>query len=149
MDLELRSAEAGDLESLLALYRHLHPIDDPLPDGARLERLWAEMLSQSGFSCIVGNHAGILVSSCCLAIIPNLTRGGRPYALVENVVTHQDFRRRGFATAVLNEALLRAWASGCYKAMLLSGSRRPETHRFYEQCGFRSDEKTGFVARPA
>ena len=38
--------------------------------------------------------------------------------------------------AKLKEALSRAWKSGCYKAMLLTGSKRPETHRFYEQCGF-------------
>ena len=57
-------------------------------------------------------------------------------------------RGRGFAKALLTEALNRAWAADCFKAMLLSGSRQPETHRFYESCGFRSDDKTGFVARP-
>jgi GNAT superfamily N-acetyltransferase len=106
------------------------------------------MLAQPGFTCVVGFHDGRLVSSGCLAIIPNLTRGGRPYALIENVVTHRDFRRRGFGRGILRDALRRAWDAGCYKAMLLTGSTRPETHRFYESCGFRSDEKTGFVARP-
>lgn len=106
------------------------------------------MLNQPGFTCIVGFTGGHLVSSCCLAIIPNLTRGARPYALIENVVTHRDFRRQGYAKALLSEALSRAWSKECYKAMLLSGSQRSETHRFYESCGFRSEEKKGFVAHP-
>jgi GNAT superfamily N-acetyltransferase len=148
-DTQIRAAESGDLIELLELYRHLNPTDEPLPDRETVERLWTGMLTQPGFCCIVATSAGLIVASCCIAIIPNLTRGGRPYALIENVVTHQDFRRRGFATAVLKEALSRAWKAGCYKAMLLTGSKRPETHRFYERCGFRSDEKTGFVARPS
>ena len=42
-----------------------------------------------------------------------------------------------------------AWEVGCYKAMLMTGSRKPETHAFYEACGFSADVKTAFVARPS
>lgn len=106
------------------------------------------MLAHPGFTCLVGTDGGSMVTSCCLVVVPNLTRGGRPYALVENVVTHADFRGRGYGRAVVREALSHAWAAGCYKAMLLTGSKRPETLRFYEACGFRAGDKTGFVARP-
>ena len=149
MDLEIRSAQAGDLDRLIDLYRHLHPAEASLPDGPARNRLWTVMLARPGFSCIVGSHDDVLATACCLAIIPNLTRGGRPYALIENVVTHADFRRRGFGKAVVMHALDLAWKEGCYKVMLLTGSKRSETHRFYEACGFRSDEKVGFVARPS
>jgi orotate phosphoribosyltransferase len=146
--LEIRSAESGDLNRLIELYRHLHPADDSLPDGPGREHLWTAMLARPGFHCLVAFHGDVLVASCCLAVIPNLTRGGRPYGLIENVVTHADFRRRGFGKAVLARALDLAWQLGCYKVMLLTGSKRPETHHFYHACGFRSGEKTGFVARP-
>ncbi len=148
MALTIRPAEPQDLGALCELYRHLHPADEPLSEDRKRD-VWQAMLAQSGFACLVGVYDNRLVSSCCVAILPNLTRGGRPYALIENVVTHSAFRRRGFARAVLGEALHRAWAAGCYKAMLLSGSKRAEAHRLYESCGFRSNEKTGFVARPA
>lgn len=84
-----------DLEALRQLYLHLNPIDEPLSEALAGER-WKAMLGDPGFACLVGFHEGQLVSSCCFAIIPNLTRGNRPYALIENVVTHQDFRRHGF-----------------------------------------------------
>ena len=148
VDLHIRQAQFADLAGVLELYRHLNPADVPIPAGPAMNNVWAAILTQPGFTCLVGVHADALVASCCLAILPNLTRGGRPYALIENVVTHQDFRRRGFARAMLTEALRRAWDAGCYKAMLLSGSKRSQAHQLYEACGFRADEKTGFVARP-
>ncbi len=37
-----------------------------------------------------------MVATCTLVVIPNLTRGGTPYALIENVVTHTDHRNKGY-----------------------------------------------------
>ena len=38
-------------------------------------------------------------------------------------------------------------ASGqnCYKMMLLTGSKKPETLRFYENAGYNSSDKTAFI----
>ena len=33
----------------------------------------------------------------------------------------------------------------CYKMMLLTGSRKPETLQFYEECGYNSSDKTAFI----
>ena len=89
------------------------------------------------------------MSTCTLILVPNLTRGGRPYGLIENVVTHPDYRRRGLGTSVLKRALQAAWERNCYKVMLLTGSKNEATLRFYEKAGFARGVKTGFVARPA
>ena len=91
---------------------------------------------------------GELVSTCTLTMIPNLTRMGRPYGLIENVVTHPDYRKQGLGTQVLRYALNIAWEHGCYKVMLMTGSKREETLLFYEKVGFKRDIKTGFVAYP-
>jgi GNAT superfamily N-acetyltransferase len=80
--------------------------------------------------------------------VPNLTRGARPYGLIENVVTHPDWRGRGIGTAVLHHALNLAWDADCYKVMLLTGRTDEATLGFYERAGFAGGEKTGFVARP-
>ena len=89
-----------------------------------------------------------LVSSCTLSIVPNLTRGCRPYGVIENVVTHADYRRRGYASGVLKHTLGYAWHKGCYKVMLLTGRKDEGVFRFYEGAGFRRGIKTGFIAYP-
>ncbi len=83
-----------------------------------------------------------------MAVIPNLTQGGTPYALIENVVTDAGHRRRGYGQAVLQAAVAAAWEAGCCKVMLLTGAGDPGTLRFYEGCGFERS-KTGFQIRRA
>ena len=97
---------------------------------------------------MVAEATGELVSTCTLVIVPNLTRGVRPYGLIENVVTHPGHRRTGLGQAVLSASLNAAWNADCYKVMLATGSRREETLRFYEKAGFKRGGKTFFEARP-
>ena len=106
------------------------------------------MCADPKISCFGADLGGDLVSTGTLTIIPNLTRNARPYGLIENVVTHPDFRRQGIATELLRHALQTAWAQDCYKVMLLTGRKDEATLRFYEKCGFQAGVKTGFVATP-
>jgi GNAT superfamily N-acetyltransferase len=133
---------------VLALYRQLNPDDAPLP-AAEVAGLWAEMLSDQHLRVFVGEVEGRIVASCVLAIVRNLTRGARPFGVIENVVTDAAHRGQGHGLAILRHALGSAWEAGCYKVMLLTGSRREETLAFYEKAGFRRGVKTGFVAYPS
>ncbi|NTF42676.1 GNAT family N-acetyltransferase [Rhizobium rhizogenes] len=147
-DIVIRPIEIADLPTLLALYQHLNA-EDPMLDLPLAERRFAEILVHPGmtiFAAFAGDEA---VSSVTLVVIPNLTRGGASYALLENVVTHSDYRKRGLAGMVIQKAVTTAWGKNCYKAMLLTGSKDPATLRFYANCGFVQD-KTGFqIRRPA
>ena len=78
-------------------------------------------------------------------IIPNLTRGARPYAFIENVVTHGACRGRGYATECLRAARQIAEENGCYKMMLLTGSKEQKTLDFYRNAGYNSQDKTAFI----
>jgi GNAT superfamily N-acetyltransferase len=146
--LEPRLIRADDLAALLELYQHLHTADAPLPAAGRLQLVWGEIIADRKLRCFVVERDGKLISSCMLVIVPNLTRGARPYGLIENVVTYPDFRGQGIGTALLRHALQIARQANCYEVMLLTGSKSPETLRFYERAGFRRDVKTGFVATP-
>ncbi len=142
----IRDIERNEMGDLLKLYTHLHREDAPLPEKSKLESIWNEITLNPLLCYFVAEIDGKIVSSCTLSIIPNLTRGGRPYGLIENVVTHADYRRRGFGTSVLQHALEVAWKNNCYKVMLLTGSKDPGIHQFYEGVGFKMGIKTGFVA---
>ncbi|MCC8981025.1 GNAT family N-acetyltransferase [Bradyrhizobium acaciae] len=142
----VRSAAERELPEVLKLYRHLHP-HDPQLDTATAERVWSELLASSFMTVVVAQAAELLVSSCTLAIVPNLSRGGRSYGVIENVVTHADYRRQGLGRRVLSHALDIAWQAYCYKVLLATGSKRETTLRFYEEAGFQRGGKTYFEIR--
>jgi GNAT superfamily N-acetyltransferase len=144
----IRHLQSGDLGSLLDLYRHLHSSDTPPPREDVAQTVWRELLSSPNYRYFGAFLDEQLVSSCTLTIIPNLTRSCRPYGGIENVVTHADHRRKGYATALLNAALAEAWAAQCYKVMLLTGRKDEGTFRFYESVGFDRNAKQAFVAKP-
>lgn len=142
----VRALKNEDLDALLALYTHLFDTDAPLPERDKVVEVWTRMIGNPMLRCLGLELDRQLVSSCTLTITPNLTRGARPYGQIENVVTHASFRRRGLGGALIRHALAMAWEHDCYKVMLMTG--RSDAHHFYEQCGFRKDVKTGFVAYP-
>lgn len=141
----IRALVEEDLDSLLELYEHLHLKDLPRPERKEIESVWAQALGSDIIRYFGYFSSGRLVSSCTVTVVPNLTRACRPYALVENVVTHSDFRQRGFGKAVLQAALEFAWERNCYKVMLMTGRLDEGTFSFYESVEFRRDKKQAFV----
>ncbi|OKH43326.1 hypothetical protein NIES2101_30950 [Calothrix sp. HK-06] len=109
-------------------------------------KIWNQILSDYKINCFVADFDGHLIASCTLVVVPNLTRGARPYGLIENVITHADYRPQGVGRRLIHHALQFAWSHNCYKVMLLSGNKREEIHQFYEKSGFKKGIKTGFVA---
>ena len=96
----IRLISRDELPQLIALYQHLLPVDAPLPAAPVLQTLWDSMLSDPRLYYIVGDIAEQLVATCNLTIIPNLTRGARPYGIIENVVTHPTYRHQGLGTKI-------------------------------------------------
>ena len=140
----IREANREDLDALLELYMFLH--EDSIPEkNSHLEETWEQIIGDVNHHLIICEVEGKIISSCVCVIIPNLTRNVRPYAFVENVVTHTDYRGKGYATECLDFAKKIAEQENCYKMMLLTGSKRPETLRFYEKAGYNSSDKTAFI----
>lgn len=140
----IREAVYDDLDGLLELYTHLH--GNPIPEKSEsLAKLWDGIMADRSHHIIAAEENGKIVSSCVCVIIPNLTHGQQPYAFVENVVTHPDCRKKGLATACLEYAGKIAEEAGCYKIMLLTGSKEESTLRFYERAGFNRNDKTAFI----
>ncbi|ACM37287.1 MULTISPECIES: GNAT family N-acetyltransferase [Rhizobium/Agrobacterium group] len=141
----IRPATFDDLEALLALYKDLSSNND-FTDVERVHNTYAAILSHPGLTVFVALDRERPVATASLLITPNLTRGCRPYALIENVVSAATHRGQGYGRAVVLHAIDAAWNADCYKVMLLTGSTRPEIHHFYEACGF-VQNKTGYQIR--
>ena len=117
-----------------------------MPENSdHLQKTWNRICNDENHHIIVCEINNQIVSSCVCVIIPNLTRNIRPYALIENVVTHTDYRNNGYATACLNYARELAVRSNCYKIMLLTGSKNDSTLNFYKKAGYNCTDKTAFI----
>lgn len=143
----IRSAATDDFEAIAHLYAQLN-LDDPPVTGPAFVRVFEEILGREGLDLLLLELDGEVLGSTYLNLVPNLSRGGRPYAVIENVVIAEHRRGEGLGRRLMDATLERAWAAGCYKAMLQTGSRNPNTHAFYRACGFMDDAKTAYLARP-
>ena len=137
----VREVYENELNQILELYLHLH--EETIPEMTEyLKKTWNTIIQDENHHIIVKETDGKIVSSCVCVIIPNLTRNVRPYAFVENVVTHSDYRGKGYATECLNFARDIARSMNCYKMMLLTGSKNEATLNFYGNAGYNSTDKT-------
>ncbi|MEO0746560.1 MAG: GNAT family N-acetyltransferase [Pseudomonadota bacterium] len=101
----IRAFTAADADAALTLYRHLVG-DQPVADHAAFARLIAHPGTR-----VLGDWAGdVARAMVTLHILPNMTQGGRPYALIENVVTHAEHRGAGHGRQVMEAAVAAAWA---------------------------------------
>lgn len=83
----VREIYKTELNELLELYLYLH--EDSIPEMTEnlketLKETWNVIMTDANHHIIVCVIDDKIVSSCVCVIIPNLTRGVRPYAFIEN-----------------------------------------------------------------
>lgn len=145
----IRKAKASDADDLKELYFHFLTKYPPVEEQDMA--LWGEMLDRfekdDNMYILVAEEDGRVVSTIQMAIIESLTHNVRGFAVVENVVTHSDYRNRGYASALLQKASEIAREHRCYKISLETGSNRESTLNFYRNNGFVIDEKHSCLKR--
>jgi GNAT superfamily N-acetyltransferase len=145
--LTVRKAVLDDAEAIHDLY-HNHLTANP-PAEPQDMAVWREKLARFHadplYHLLVGEIDGQITSSVTLIIIENLTHNVRPYAVIENVVTHASHRGKHYATVLMDKAGEIAAGHGCYKIMLMTGSKKDSTLNFYVNCGYNKDDKTDFI----
>ena len=159
----IRLARETDYAAVVELYAEFGG-DVPGISGDEGLARWREILAHPGTSVIVaadeGNDAtageqekGQACAPICaivtLHVLPNMTYLGRPYALVENVITSQAYRGQGLGKQVMERAIDMAWDANAYKVMLLTGKGRQDggAKGFYESLGFSDEDKYGMTLR--
>ncbi|WP_240741103.1 GNAT family N-acetyltransferase [Deinococcus sp. Arct2-2] len=86
-------ARYDDLAEVQTLYKHLSPSSPELSTEAA-NHVWWELLADPKMHVLVAEQDGVW-GTVTLVVMPNLTQGGRPHALSENVVTHSEKRGEG------------------------------------------------------
>lgn len=145
----IRKAKGTDANELKTLYfeylTHFPPKEE------QDMTVWQDMLvkfeQDENMYLLVAEEDGKVVSSVQMAIIEGLTHNVRPFAVIENVVTHAEYRNRGLASALLEKASEIARERRCYKVFLETGSNKESTLNFYRNNGFAIDEKHSCLKR--
>lgn len=145
----IRKATGADANDLKVLYfeylTHFPPKEEQNMD------LWKDLLDKfekdENMYLLVIEEDGKVVSSVQMAVIESLTHNVRPFAVIENVVTHIEHRNKGYASALLEKASEIAREHGCYKVSLETGSNKESTLNFYRKNGFAIDEKHSCLKR--
>jgi ribosomal protein S18 acetylase RimI-like enzyme len=137
----IRPATDNDIPRILELYDELviqlsqvEQARNLTPDDAR--KVFADIYADPRHELFVLEDQGEVVGTIVLLVIPNLSHSATPWALVENLVVSEKYRRRGFGRMLLEHAAARAREQGCYKVQLMSDRRREEAHRLYSSIGF-------------
>ena len=145
--LHIRPAVTDDVIILHDLYtRHLASRPQEQPQDLSLwSKLLGELIERPDFHILIGETEKHIIGTVTLTLVPNLTHNLKPYAVIENLVTHRDFRNMGYATMLVRKACRMAKEHDCYKIMLMTGSRKDAERRFYKRCGFKSSEKGAFL----
>lgn len=141
--MNIRKAIPTDAEALKVLYfEHLTKYP---PTEEQDMSLWKKMLvkfeKDENMYLLVLEEDNQVVSSVQMAIIESLTHNVRSFAVIENVVTHADYRNKGYASRLLERATEIAKEKNCYKLFLETGSNKESTLNFYRKNGFEIDKK--------
>lgn len=133
----VRRARSGDLPGLLALLAQLHEEEVlPLLADEDLTSTFAEILMSRTRAVLVASRGDGVLGTLDLFVMANLTRGGRPWAGIENFVVDEGHRRQGIGAALMAVAADIARGAGCYKLQLVSHHKRDAAHQLYTHSGF-------------
>jgi GNAT superfamily N-acetyltransferase len=139
----VRVATESDIPRILELYRQLVITTAPVeleqkPSLKDYRQVFAQISAVPGLELLVAEREGEVVGSLVLFIAPNLSHGGLPWALVEDVIVDQKYRRQGVGKLLMDYAIARAKEAGCYRIGLSSDKSRQEAHQFYRALGFKT-----------
>lgn len=144
----VRTATADDIPRIVELYRELVITTSQIEQGRSpslddCRRIFGEICAVPGHELLVVEYEGAVVGTMVFLIVPNLSHGASPWALVENMVIDHRYRGQGLGRLLIDYAIDRAKEAGCYKLTLSSNKKRRDAHRFYRSMGF-EDSAHGF-----
>ena len=134
--LQVRRSTREDLPAVLSLLGQMHEDEVPVRTAEDLAATFEEMLASPARALLVAVLDDTAVGTLDLFVMANLTRGGRPWAGIENMVVDAAHRQQGIGGALMEVAIDAAREVGCYKVQLISHEKRDAAHMLYKRAGF-------------
>ena len=137
----LRKLKADDATAVIHLSHQLNP-DVEIADAAH----FATIAARDDITVMGAETSQQIVAMATLHILPNMGNNGRPFGVIENVITLPQFQGRGIMRLVMERLHDIAWEANAYKVMLMTG-RGTSAKGFYEKLGYSADQKHGMQIR--
>ena len=135
-EITIRKATAQDLPGILETYAQPGIDGVDVIDAEGAEEILRRMDRYPAYAVYVALEDGKVVGSYALLIMDNLRHRGSPSGVVEDVVVHPAWQRRGIGRRMMEHALEACRGAGCYKVTLSSNRRSTAAHAFYASLGF-------------
>ncbi|MGZ4902070.1 MAG: N-acetyltransferase family protein [Halobacteriota archaeon] len=140
-NLMVRRARPRDLQDVLQLYAQLFADTDQAVEDTHViapahRSAFSEIDRDHNTSLLVAESSGRVLGTLSITIVPNLSHGGRCWAIIENVVVDERVRRANVGASLMHHAIALAREKDCFRIILSSSVHRKDSHRFYENLGF-------------
>ena len=145
----IREVIEQDSFEMAKLIRQLSPSDvNVTEDMVNMIKAKISAIAELNYMKIFGYESdGRIVGTCTLGRIEGLSKGCRPFAVIENVVVLDSIRSQGIGKQLVRYAIAQAEKWNCYKVILETGSQDAWKLSFYEKCGLTRGGKTAFMKR--
>lgn len=133
----VREASAADAARLVELLAGgtLRGAEDPHDTDSYAAAI-AEIATSGNATILVAEIDGQVMGMCQLIWFRHLQERGGLCAELESVHVDSSLRGHGIGGILVEAAVARAEAMGCYRVQLTSHRSRVDAHRFYERHGF-------------
>lgn len=143
-DILIRSAELSDIDALVELLKVLFSIEKDFIFNASTQRFGLQLMIRDcrKHRCIVVAEIKNKVIGMCSAQTLISTAEGGVVALVEDMVVHQDFRRKGVGKKLLHA--IDGWAEkkGVKRLQLLADRTNQSALAFYKNLNWKTTQLT-------
>ncbi|MFD1176671.1 GNAT family N-acetyltransferase [Paenibacillus puldeungensis] len=137
----IREAERKDRDQLYELYRMLVPNSRKMNvEEEQIEKVKTDPMN----FLLVYDEEGKIFGTLTLNICLQALHGSRPYAIVENIIVHENHRSKNIGQKLLQYVEEYCKSINCHRIMLLSKSTRISAHQFFEREGYDGSISKGF-----
>jgi GNAT superfamily N-acetyltransferase len=131
----LHYCKQNDFEEVFPLLRQLWPENNL--DREKLKNVYERAVDSGNQIYICYRYKNRLVGFCSMTIKNNLWQQGC-VAHIDELIVHENYRKKGIGKKLITEIILIARFKGCKRIELDTAFTRKKAHDFYEDLGFKN-----------
>ena len=137
----IRNLKSEDMESLSKLY---YEFWNENSDISKMKNKLVDLQNNAAYIFLCAVEKEILVGSVTGIVCEDLYGDCKPFLVLENMVVHSDYRKKGIGKMLFEELENKAKNIGCTQIILVTNTERKDACRFYESMGFHPAANKGY-----